>query len=815
MGGRKASEPLAIYHCSVRVFSRAEGHSAVAAAAYRAGTVLHDERRGFTHRYHQRTGVVETFIMAPAYAPELTRDRALLWNAAEAAETRKNARVAREVILALPYELDLTARKALARDMAAYLVERYRVAVDVALHSPPSDHNGGKDGHDPRNHHAHLLFTTREVTKDGLGKKTRILDDKEHGPQEIEAIRAVWEALANAALEQAGLEARIDRRTLMDQGIDRIPEIHIGPEGKAGREERASRHKDTDQEDGGEEDSSSSSSSGGSGSSGGQTLSPSSEEEDERDDTEDEGRGDQQSGKQGSGDSKAPAAASKEAEAANSQPDEPLKAEGQSALDGETAQDKDERSAQPERQEKELPDTDQEREILTAERQPQDMGRKPDYPAIEQKLSDPSLSRAELVAEIKRINHRRANHPPEPLPLQIAKLEAEAIMLDRKVRRYERLLSQTSLPQALMHLIKEAVIFSGLFIKVRLQGQASTSFSYEERHTRAQRQLARYGQSYRLGIHEQMREMKDNLYKLESTTRHLQYYRQLVEKIERELKTLPSLLFRQETTLAGISAAVSAKPLVFKEKSTTNTEIILKTSLRADLLREQIPPTYKPESLKAGSLREGFKASSAMIESVQVSMPFKAATSPQKAQGFAETGVPELPPWKIKASQEIKGITAYIQTRHEERAQCQAWFTPATDKLKTLQESIDAQLPEVRERTFGRKEPRAENVSATSSTRTIFNAHSQDEPISRQARNSDVIDKIKAEAQKLRAIVPEMFRKGAYENYEAEVLAPDTQTQELPTRPTMTSCFNKATSVNSITSTDKNVRPAAEPYIPT
>lgn len=296
----------------------------MAAAAYRAGTVLHDERRGFTHRYHQRTGVVDTFIMAPAYAPELTRDRALLWNAAEAAETRKNARVAREVILALPYELDLTARKTLARDMAAYLVERYRVAVDVALHSPPSDHNGGKDGHDPRNHHAHLLFTTREVTIEGLGKKTRILDDKEHGPQEIEAIRAVWEALANAALEQAGFEARIDRRTLMDQGIDRIPEIHIGPEGKAGREERATRHKDTDQEDGGEEDSGSTSSSGGSGSSGSQTLPPASEDDD-GDDTEDEGQSDQQSGKQGSGDSKAPApAASKEAEAATSQPDEPL-----------------------------------------------------------------------------------------------------------------------------------------------------------------------------------------------------------------------------------------------------------------------------------------------------------------------------------------------------------------------------------------------------------------------------------------------------------------------------------------------------------
>lgn len=719
--------------------------------------------------------------MAPADATLITRDRALLWNAAEAAETRKNARVAREVILALPHELDLAARKILARDMAAYLVERYRVAVDVALHSPY-----GKDGHDPRNHHAHLLFTTREVTKDGLGKKTRILDDKEHGPQEIEAVRAVWEALANAALEQAGLEARIDRRTLMDQGIDRIPEIHIGPEGKAGREERATRHKDTDQEDGGEDDSSSSSSSGGSGSSGGQTLPPASEDEDDSgDDTEDEGQSDQQSGKQGGGDSKSPSlAASKEAEAATSQ---------------------------PEWQEKELPEGNQERETLTAEQQPQDKGRKPDYPAIEQRLADPPLSRAELVAEIKQINHRRAKHPPEPLPLQIAKLEAEALKLDRKVRRYERLLSQTSLPQALMHLIKEAVIFSGLFIKERLQGQARMSFSHEERHTRAQRQMARYGQSYRLGIHEQMQEMKDNLHKLESATRHLQYYRQLVERIERELKNLPSLLFRQEASSADMAAPVPAKPLVFKEKSITNAEIILKTSLRADLLREQIPPAYKPEGLKAGSLRGGFKASSAMIESVQVFMPFKAATLQMNNQA---EGRADQPSWKINAPQEIKGITAYIQTHPDEKAKRQAWFTPATDKLKTLQESIDAQLPAARERAFGRREPDAEDLKATPSTRILFNAHSHDEPILRQAKNSEVIDKLKAEAQRLRTIVPEIFRQKPYEDRPHETPAPSTLTPEQPARPTMANGFNRAAKASASTTSEKSAQPTDERYTP-
>jgi len=232
----------------VRAISWGNGASAVAAAAYRAGAVLHDERTGYTHRYQNRKGVASSFIVAPADAPETTYTRALLWNAVEQAETRKNSRVAREIILALPHELPAHSHEALVRDMAGWLVERYRVAVDGALHSPTLG-----DGHDPRNHHAHLLFTTREITKDGLGAKTRVLDDKEKGPYEIELIRKVWETLANGALQQAGfVTIQIDRRTLEDQGIDRIPQIHIGPEGKATDKNRKEDDTDDDGEDEGD-----------------------------------------------------------------------------------------------------------------------------------------------------------------------------------------------------------------------------------------------------------------------------------------------------------------------------------------------------------------------------------------------------------------------------------------------------------------------------------------------------------------------------------------------------------------------------------
>ncbi|MBK9562683.1 MAG: MobA/MobL family protein [Micavibrio sp.] len=80
---------MAIYHCSLRIFSRSEGHSAVAAAAYRAGAVLKDQRTGRIHRYGKRKGVLDAFILAPPSTPQNLLDRAVLWNAAEEAETRK------------------------------------------------------------------------------------------------------------------------------------------------------------------------------------------------------------------------------------------------------------------------------------------------------------------------------------------------------------------------------------------------------------------------------------------------------------------------------------------------------------------------------------------------------------------------------------------------------------------------------------------------------------------------------------------------------------------------------------------------------
>lgn len=175
---------MAIFRLEIKPIRRSEGRDARAAAAYRSGTQIGP------HDYTRRRGVEYAELFAPACSP--IDDRAELWNQAEDAERRKNSVVAREVLIALPHELAKADRIALTRELAGWLVSRYGVAVDAALHMPRS-------GHDERNHHAHLLMTTRRLSYAGLGEKTRELDDnRTTGPREIEAIRAAWCAMVNA-----------------------------------------------------------------------------------------------------------------------------------------------------------------------------------------------------------------------------------------------------------------------------------------------------------------------------------------------------------------------------------------------------------------------------------------------------------------------------------------------------------------------------------------------------------------------------------------------------------------------------------------
>jgi ATP-dependent exoDNAse (exonuclease V) alpha subunit len=218
---------MASYHCSIKPVSRGAGRSGTAAAAYRAGVCLTDERTGEVHDYTRKQGIEHTELIFPT---GVSLEREQLWNAAEGAEKRKDARVSRELELALPVELTPEQRRELATDFAKSLVGRYGVAADVAVHEP------SRKG-DQRNHHAHILITTRQISAQGLGEKTDLeredkalrAQGKPSGREQIEALRFDWATRCNVALEHAGHKERVSHKSLEAQGIDREPTTHLGP----------------------------------------------------------------------------------------------------------------------------------------------------------------------------------------------------------------------------------------------------------------------------------------------------------------------------------------------------------------------------------------------------------------------------------------------------------------------------------------------------------------------------------------------------------------------------------------------------------
>ena len=223
---------MAGYRFSISSIGRSVGRRATAAAAYRAGERLRDERSGKLYNYSHRPDVLHTEIFLPAHlagsADAWAGNREKLWNSAEHAEKKSNSRVAREYQVLLPHELTGAQQIALARSLSRELSERYKVAVDLAVHLPRPDGN-------PRNFHAHLLTTTREVTPRGLGAKAGLdMQPKERrrrelpdSRQEFFTLRERWATLTNEALREANIEARVDHRSLAAQGIDREPTQHI------------------------------------------------------------------------------------------------------------------------------------------------------------------------------------------------------------------------------------------------------------------------------------------------------------------------------------------------------------------------------------------------------------------------------------------------------------------------------------------------------------------------------------------------------------------------------------------------------------
>ncbi|GLS20699.1 hypothetical protein GCM10007874_37160 [Labrys miyagiensis] len=216
---------MAIYHLHVKVIGRKSGSSAVASAAYRSASRLRDERLDRSHDFSVKRGVVHSEVMLPEDAPAGWSDRERLWNDVEAFEIRKDAQLAREVEFSLPRELSQAQGIALARDFVqAEFVDQGMIA-DLNVHWDFSEDGMPKP-------HAHVMLTMRQadVNGDGHGFGPKVRDWNR--TEMVEQWRERWAELANQRLAELDIDARIDHRSLEDQGIGLEPQSQIGAPAK-------------------------------------------------------------------------------------------------------------------------------------------------------------------------------------------------------------------------------------------------------------------------------------------------------------------------------------------------------------------------------------------------------------------------------------------------------------------------------------------------------------------------------------------------------------------------------------------------------
>ena len=168
---------MATAFARARCLSRATGGNAVRSAAYNAREAITAERTGELFHFRHRDAPEHHEVLLPESADARLANAAVLWNAAEAAERRKDAQVAREIVLALPADRVLSTedRIELARSFAAEHFVAKGLAVQLDVHAPHRDRGEGEGawaegtggtrgtGGDHTNWHAHLL--TRGVSK--------------------------------------------------------------------------------------------------------------------------------------------------------------------------------------------------------------------------------------------------------------------------------------------------------------------------------------------------------------------------------------------------------------------------------------------------------------------------------------------------------------------------------------------------------------------------------------------------------------------------------------------------------------------------
>jgi MobA/MobL family len=227
---------MRVFELSTRVksFSRSDGQSAIAAAAYRACCAIQSDMDGSIHDYSRKRGLEVNAIVLPAGAPQWAADRARLWNAAEdrerngkrglnAGKLKARASLAREFMFSFPAELSAAGRLRVAQTLARHLADTHGIAADFSIHLP------GAEG-DERNYHCHMLTTTRRFTANGLAGKAREWDHLKRRRELARAFRALIAQTMNAALADEGKAGlvHVEHRSFAARGSSQKPTRHQG-----------------------------------------------------------------------------------------------------------------------------------------------------------------------------------------------------------------------------------------------------------------------------------------------------------------------------------------------------------------------------------------------------------------------------------------------------------------------------------------------------------------------------------------------------------------------------------------------------------
>lgn len=207
--------------------------SIVEKIAYQSGEAIYDDYLGRKHDYTRKApGVIKSQLFGWKGLKSALLNRTKIWNMINSAEKRRNAKLCRSFIIALPCQLNRADQWACLEKYARFLCERYRTIADAALHAPDPG-----VGHDQRNWHGHIVMPRREVTnEEGYTTKNRSfreLDKSWLSGAELKILRAKWAEIVNEMLALRGIDVRIDHRSYEERGIDKIASIHRGPGGQA------------------------------------------------------------------------------------------------------------------------------------------------------------------------------------------------------------------------------------------------------------------------------------------------------------------------------------------------------------------------------------------------------------------------------------------------------------------------------------------------------------------------------------------------------------------------------------------------------